>query len=229
MRVSFARKYQAGAAVAGAIGGADVTAAGASATGGTGTTVDPRVYQEYWSSNLGKYGGLAKFGLDALDVGTDFLAGKAWEKYANEKKNDLRAVKDAVNRSRALRQAALGQASLYDNGGAGALAAAGIAGLTGIGLYQANNPTYTGLAKQLGQSLGKFIGNQLPSLSKETANDIYTLQDQGVKSAGVPPTNVGTVQGSVAVTNSVNQSSANPYTGYVQAAKRGTKLIRRIK
>jgi len=222
MKVSFARKYQEGAAIAGTLGSADAPVAG-------GDLISPRVYSNIPDDAFEKWGTGIKLGLDTIDVATDWLAGRAWERTAKEKINDLKAVKDAVSRSQALRKAALGQASLYDKSGVGTLAAASMLGLNGVGLYAANNGDFSNLARSIGKGIGTFIGKRLPSLDSNSIGDVYTIQDQGVESAGTPPVQVSTTVGSTAVTNSANQTSANPYSGYIQAAKAGTKLIRRFK
>ena len=50
-----------------------------------GAKIDPSTEQLVGNQFFGKYGNWIKFGLDALDVGTDFLAQNAWEKQAKEK------------------------------------------------------------------------------------------------------------------------------------------------
>lgn len=235
MKVRFAHKYQAGAAIAGTLGADAVTAGtvgaeGAAAAGeAAGSQINPSTIQELGGQAFGKYGAWAKFGLDALDVGTDFLAQKVWEKQAKEKVRQMRDVKDAIGYSQSIRAAAAQQASLYDKGGVGALAYAGAKGLQSLGMYQPNDPNYAEFAKRIGQSFGTALNKQLPALSKGSNGDIYYLQNDGVPSSGTPAVDVTTKTGGATVTNSANQTSANPYNGYPQAAKRGTKLIRRFK
>lgn len=228
MKVRFAHKYQTGASIAGTIGAGTsgtIEAEGATA----GSQINPSTMQTVGNQAFGKYGAWAKFGLDALDVGTDFLAQKAWEKQANEKIQQMRDVKDAIGYSRSIRAAAAQQASLYDKGGVGTLAYAGAKGLQSLGMYQPNDPNYAEFIKGIGQRFGTALSKQLPALSKGSTSDIYYLQNNGVPSSGTPGVDVTTKAGGATTTNSANQTSANPYNGYPQAAKRGAKLIRRFK
>ena len=228
MKVRFAHKYQAGAVISGTLG--TVGTEDAATAGETvGSQINPSTMQAFDKQAFGKYGAWAKFGLDALDVGTDFLAQKAWEKQAKEKIQQMRDVKDAIGHSQSIRAAAAQQASLYDKGGVGALAYAGAKGLQSLGLYQPNDPKYAEFIKGIGQSFGTALTKQLPASSKGSTNDIYYLQNSGVPSSGTPGVAVTTKTGGATVTNSANQTSANPYNGYPQAAKRGAKLIRRFK
>lgn len=192
-----------------------------------GAQINPDTEQPVGNQFFNKYGNWIKFGLDALDVGTDFLAQKAWEKQAKEKVQQMRDVKDAIGYSKSIREAAAQQASIYDKGGIGALAYAGAKGLQGIGLYQPKDPNYLGFIKSIGK--GFDTTKQLPTSSNGSISDIYYLQNTGVPSSGVTKTEVTNKTGGTTITASVNQTSAKPCVGQIGAGKHGIKLIRRFK
>lgn len=236
MKISFARKYQAGAAIAGTLGGTEAAvgatggaAAGdALASGGTGATINPSVLSGMSQSGFGKYGGLINAGLDLVDFGTDMWAAKAWEKQAKEKIKEERELKDAASKSMALRRAALQQASIFDNGGGAAmLAASGLSNLAGIGLYHANNPDYSGAVRTLATRMTNHFLQQPPT-AQGNAGDIYNYTAEGVAPGGQQPGLVNTTPGRQGTVPSANQTSATGTLGPV-AAKYGTKLIRRVK
>lgn len=191
-----------------------------------GAKIDPSTEQLVGNQFFGKYGNWIKFGLDALDVGTDFLAQDAWEKQAKEKVQQMRDVKDAIGYSKSIREAAAQQASIYDKGGIGALAYAGVKGLQGIGMYQPKDPNYVGFIKSIGKDFG--TSTQLPTSSNGSTSDIYYLQNTGVPSGGVPKPEVTNKTGGTATTASANQVSAKPCVGRIGAGKHGIKLIRRF-
>ena len=193
---------------------------------GAGAQINPDTEQPVGNQFFNKYGNWIKFGLDALDVGTDFLAQKAWEKQAKEKVQQMRDVKDAIGYSKSIREAAAQQASIYDKGGIGALAYAGVKGLQGIGLYQPKDPNYLGFIKSIGK--GFSTSKQLPTSSNGSTSDIYYLQNTGVPSSGVTKTEVTNKTGGTATTASANQTSAKPCVGQIGAGKHGIKLIRRF-
>ena len=193
---------------------------------GAGAQINPDTEQPVGNQFFNKYGNWVKFGLDALDVGTDFLAQKAWEKQAKEKVQQMRDVKDAIGYSKSIREAAAQQASIYDKGGIGALAYAGVKGLQGIGLYQPKDPNYLGFIKSIGKSFDTT--KQLPTSSNGSTSDIYYLQNTGVPSSGVTKTEVTNKTGGTATTASANQTSAKPCVGQIGAGKHGIKLIRRF-
>ena len=194
---------------------------------GAGAQINPDTEQPVGNQFFNKYGNWVKFGLDALDVGTDFLAQKAWEKQAKEKVQQMRDVKDAIGYSKSIREAAAQQASIYDKSGIGALAYAGAKGLQGIGLYQPKDPNYVGFIKSIGKDFG--TSKQLPTSSNGSTSDIYYLQNTGVPSSGVTKTEVTNKTGGTATTASANQTSAKPCVGQIGAGKHGIKLIRRFK
>ena len=191
-----------------------------------GAQINPDTEPQIGNQFFNKYGNWIKFGLDALDVGTDFLAQKAWEKQAKEKVQQMRDVKDAIGYSKSIREAAAQQASIYDKGGIGALAYAGAKGLQGIGLYQPKDPNYLGFIKSIGK--GFDTTKQLPTSSNSSTSDIYYLQNTGVPSSGVTKTEVTNKTGGTATTASANQTSAKPCVGQIGAGKHGIKLIRRF-
>ena len=192
-----------------------------------GAQINPDTEQPVGNQFFNKYGNWIKFGLDALDVGTDFLAQKAWEKQAKEKVQQMRDVKDAIGYSKSIREAAAQQASIYDKGGIGALAYAGAKGLQGIGLYQPKDPNYLGFIKSIGK--GFDTTKQLPTSSNGSISDIYYLQNTGVPSSGVTKTEVINKTGGTTTTASANQTSAKPCVGQIGTGKHGIKLIRRFK
>lgn len=192
-----------------------------------GAQINPDTEQPVSNQFFNKYGNWIKFGLDALDVGTDFLAQKAWEKQAKEKVQQMRDVKDAIGYSKSIREAAAQQASIYDKGGIGALAYAGAKGLQGIGLYQPKDPNYLGFIKSIGK--GFDTTKQLPTSSNGSTSDIYYLQNTGVPSSGVTKTEVTNKTGGTTTIASANQTSAKPCVGQIGAGKHGIKLIRRFK
>lgn len=196
-------------------------------TENTGAQINPDTEQPVGNQFFNKYGNWIKFGLDALDVGTDFLAQKAWEKQAKEKVQQMRDVKDAIGYSKSIREAAAQQASIYDKGGIGALAYAGAKGLQGIGLYQSKDPNYLGFIKSIGK--GFDTTKQLPTSSNGSNSDIYYLQNTGVPSSGVPEPEIINKTGGTTITASANQVSAKPCVGQIGAGKHGIKLIRRFK
>ena len=192
-----------------------------------GAKINPDTESQIGNQFFNKYGNWVKFGLDALDVGTDFLAQKAWEKQTKEKVQQMRDVKDAIGYSKSIREAAAQQASIYDKGGIGALAYAGAKGLQGIGLYQPKDPNYVGFIKSIGKDFG--TSKQLPTSSNGSTSDIYYLQNTGVPSSGVTKTEVTNKTGGTTITASANQTSAKPCVGQIGAGKHGIKLIRRFK
>lgn len=230
MKISFARKYQAGNAITGTftevVPGTE-TADAATASGGTNEALINPSTMQVTSKPFGKYGKLANIALDTIDFGTDLLAARAWENQAKAKIKEERELKDAASKSLALRRAALQQASIWDTGGAAMLAASGLSNLARIGLYKNMNPDYSSQVRRLSTGITNGLLS-LPPTSKSSAGDIYNYTAEGVAAAGQEPKLVNTTQGSQGTRPSVNQTSATGTLGPI-AARRGVKLIRRFK
>lgn len=231
MKVSFARKYQAGNAITGTftevVPGTEADAAAAS--GGTDDALINPSTSQATSQPFGKYGKLANVALNTIDFGTDLLAAKAWEKQAKEKIKEERELKDAASKSMALRRAALQQASIWDTGGAAMLAASGLSNLAGISLYRNMNPDYSSQVRRLSTGITNGLLS-LPPTSKSSAGEIFNYTAEGVAAEGQEPKLVNTTQGSQGTRPSANQTSATGTLGpTIPTGRQGVKLIRRFK
>ena len=177
-------------------------------------------------------------GMDVLDQGSTLLADLVWEKQTKEKAREQRALSEEVNKSSGIRAAAMAAAA--NVGADTAMIGSSLANLMQAGNYiPKGTKDYSQLASSLGSGLVNSLG-QLKAPKKKpnnyagpSVNTLYLTAEEGVQAGGNPPVNVTTQTVDAAQVNSANQSSANPYPGFVitapQSGKRGIKLIARFK